>query len=618
MKTSSSFKRFISLTLVLVVFVALLGPAVTSAPAAGMQSYIIQGVDVEQVVRLVEKHGGEVTSRLDVIRGVGAVLPLSAVAALQAEAGITSVFPNADVRLADVVSKGANDIPSTDYPEVVGADLVWQEGNLGNGVTVAVVDTGLGWHPGLFLDAKGRVRDRVVGWVDFVDGKKLPRDPNGHGTHVAGIIANSQKDAAGEYDGVAPDVNLVGVRVLDEKGGSTYERVIKGIQWVIDHKDKYNIGVMNLSLVSAAQSPYWADPLNQAVMQAWADGIVVVTAAGNAGPAPMTVGVPGNTPYVITVGAFTDNYTPMDWSDDYITPFSAAGPTMDAFVKPDVVAPGAHMVSTIMPGAKLTREYPNNKVNPFYFEMAGTSQATAVVSGIAALVLAQNPDLTPDEVKYRIMGTSFLWVDLATNEALYSMWQQGAGRANAYDAVMVDVEGAANQGMDILADLAGDHYQGHTIYDEATGTFQIDGLGAWAGKYGAWAGGYGAWAGGYGAWAGGLGAWAGGYGAWAGGYGAWAGGLGAWAGGLGAWAGGLGAWAGGMGAWAGGYGGWAGGYGGWAGGMGAWAGGMGAWAGSVPWAGTYMAEIEFVENFMDGVSPDANSASATIEWVEEP
>jgi serine protease AprX len=606
MKNLSLSKRFFSIFLAMAVLVVLLG-AGKSTPVGGTQSCIVQGSNVEQVVRLVEKYGGEVTSRLDVIQGVGATLPVAAVTALQNEDGIAAVFPNAAVKLADVLGGGNNGIPSTDYPEVVGADLVWQEGNLGSDVTVAVVDTGIGWHPGLFLDANGQLNGRIVGWKDFVQNKLLPRDPNGHGTHIAGIIANSQTDADGEFGGIAPDVNLVGVRVLDHHGVGTYERVIQGIQWVINHKDQYNIRVMNLSIVSIAQSPYWADPLNQAVMQAWANGIVVVTAAGNGGPGPMTIGVPGNVPYVITVGAFTDNYTPLDWNDDYITPFSSAGPTLDGFVKPDVVAPGAHMVSTIMPGTKLTREYPDNKINPFYFQMAGTSQATAVVSGIAALILAEEPDLTPDEVKFRIMGTSFLWVDLETTDALYSIWQQGYGRVNAYDSVMFTEETlSANVGMDIQADLAGTtHYEGYTIYDETTGTFHlIGGYGAWSGGYGAWSGGYGAWSGGYGAWSGGYGAWSGGYGAWSGGYGAWSGGYGAWSGGYGAWSGGYGAWSGGYGAWSGGYG--------------AWSGGYGAWSGSEPWAGSMLANIDFVEDFTAGVSPDTTSSSAAIEWVEEP
>jgi serine protease AprX len=434
---------------------------------------------------------------------------------------------------------------------------------------VAVVDTGLARHPGLSNSINGKNKNRIIGWADFVDPSRAPRDPNGHGTHIAGIIANSQMGPDGEWNGVAPGVNLVGVRVLDEQGFGTYEQVIQGIQWVIQHKEELGIQVMNLSLVSQVQSPYWADPINQAVMQAWANGITVVVAAGNNGPGPMSIGVPGNNPYVITVGSFTDNFTPTDWSDDYLAPFSAAGPTLDGFAKPDVVAPGGHIVSTMMPGSYVARNHEANKVSKDYFSMAGTSQSAAVVSGIAALTLSRNPELTPDQVKFRVMYTSFPWIDLESSDgsALYSLWQQGAGRVNAPDAVFADISGTANYGMDIQEDLVGNvHYEGFSYYDAESGEFRLRGeFSDWTGGYGAWAGGYGAWAGGYGAWAGGYGAWAGGYGAWAGGYGAWAGGYGAWAGGYGAWAGGYGAWAGGYGAWAGGYGAWAGGYGAWAG-----------------------------------------------------
>ena len=567
MHIPNRFKRWTSLILVL----ALLGAFVGSLPAAQPEtgSFIVKGSDADQVAELITTHGGYVTSELQVINSLGAVLPLDAVAGLQAEDGILAITPNGSVQMTGQ-GDSSDPTPASDYPDLVGADLVWEQGVTGEGVTVAVVDTGLSNHPGLRNKVQGVRLNRIAAWVDFVDGSNAPQDPHGHGTHIAGIIANAQEGADGKWNGVAPGVRLVGVRVLDENGYSDYENVIQGIQWVIDNKDEYNIQVMNLSLVSNAEVPYWFDPLNEAVMQAWANGITVVVAAGNGGAEPMTIGVPGNNPYVITVGAFTDNHTPDDWSDDYLTPFSAAGPTLDAFTKPDVLAPGAHMVSTINKHSLLADEHPDSLLAHKYFWMAGTSQASAVVSGLAALTLAENPDLTPDEVKYRLMVTALPWVNVDSTEALYSIWQQGAGRVNGPDAVFAEVEGTANAGMDIWADIAGDeHYEGWTYFDDESGEFRLrDEYSDWAGGYGAWAGEYGPWTGGYGAWAGGYGAWAGGYGAWAGGYGAWAGGYGAWAGGYGAWAGGYGAWAGGYGAWAGGYG--------------AWAGHDGAWAGSFP------------------------------------
>jgi serine protease AprX len=557
--TISPNKRRLQRCFVLGLLVSLvLSLAVVPVPAApDVASFIVQGSSTSVVASLVEQYGGRVTSHLDLIQGVGATLHPGLVARLLAEPEITAITRNGSVRLADQGKGGRT--PETDYPDVVGADVVWEGEAIGEGVTVAVVDTGIARHPGFVSSANGRQKNRIIGWADFVDPSRAPRDPNGHGTHIAGIIANAEVGPDGEWNGVAPGVNLVGVRVLDEKGFGSYEQVIQGIQWVIEHKDNLGIQIMNLSLVSPVQSPYWADPINQAAMQAWGSGITVVVAAGNNGPGPMSIAVPGNNPYVITVGGFTDNYTPKDWNDDYIAPFSAAGPTLDGFAKPDVVAPGGHIVSAMMPGSYIAKDHTANKVSPHYFSMAGTSQAAAVVSGIAALALSHNPGLTPDEIKFRIMYTSFPWIDLETTEALYSLWQQGAGRVNAPDAVFGEVSGTANYGMEIQEDLAGNiHYEGFSYYDTEMGQFRLRGeFNDWTGGYGAWAGEYDAWAGGYGAWAGGYGAWAGGYGAWAGGYGAWAGGYGAWAGGYGAWAGGYGAWAGGYGAWAGGYGAWA-------------------------------------------------------------
>ncbi len=582
-------------TILVLVTVLALGASLLG-PVTNSRSYIVQGESVESVVRLVERYGGQVTSRLDVIHGVGARLTEQAAALLLKEAQITSVFPNSIVQ----ATGNGNTVLETDYPDLVGADVVWAEGVIGEGVTVAVLDTGLSNHPAIKFDTDGHQNDRIVAWVDFIQNKNNPLDPNGHGTHVAGIIANSQTGEDGDWNGVAPGVSLAGVRVLDKDGYGTYETVIQGLQWVITHHEEYNIRVVNLSLVSPVQSPYWADPLNQAVMQTWAEGIVVVVAAGNTGPNAMTVGVPGNTPYVITVGAFTDNYTVNDWNDDYLTPFSAAGPTLDGFVKPDVLAPGAHILSSMLYGTTLAQTYPENKVLPQYFSMAGTSQAAAVASGVAALTLSANPSLTPDQVKYRMMYSSYLWVDPLTTNALYSIWQQGAGRLNAPGAAFDEITGNANAGMDILADLAGtQHYEGYSYYDEEAGEFRL------GGQYGAWSGGYGAWSGGYGAWSGGYGAWSGGYGAWSGGYGAWSGGYGAWSGGYGAWSGGYGAWSGGYGAWSGGYG--------------AWSGGYGAWSGSEPWAGTIFAQPAFVETFLAGIIPNASTSLTSIgNWVDEP
>ena len=484
---------------------------------------------------------------------------------------------------------------------MVGANDVWAQGIFGSGVTVAVLDTGLGNMGQLNKNMEGKP-GRIVGWKDFIDPKnKKPTDPNGHGTHIAGIIANTEKGADGEWNGIAPGVNLVGVRVLNEQGAGTYETVIAGLQWIVANQALYNIRVINVSLVAPVQSAYFADPLNQAITAAWASGLTVIVAAGNSGPGPLSITVPGNNPYVVTVGAFTDNFTPADWSDDYIAPFSAAGPTLDGFVKPDLVAPGAHMVSIVPKKSLLTDQFPANKIKDNYFQLAGTSQATATVSGIAALVISQNPGLTPDQVKMRLVQTAMTWLDMTSTTALYSMFQQGTGRANAPDAVFAEVAGSANIGMNAAGDLAGSHYEGYAYYDEITDPnkplyrLHIDGEDALVD----WGEGYGTWDGRYGAWSGRYGAWSGRYGAWSGRYGAWSGSDTAWAGRYGAWSGRYGAWSGRYGAWSGGYTAWAGRYG-------AWSGRYGAWSGSVYEDPTFMA------NFASGASPNVSISNATI------
>jgi len=637
MKTQKQFTltRLIMMITALIMIIGPIGglpPTVTVAQS----SFIVQAANTELAAQLVQSHGGEITSRLEIINAVAANLSAAEEAQLRLEKGIVAITPNGAVKSSDDGKpkkpeqkdnhENTSAAPATDFPNVVGADAVWEEGVTGSGVTVAVLDTGLGGDlPQLTQttekskDSKGskeskKQATRIVGWKDFIDNSSKPIDPNGHGSHVAGIIANSEKGLDGEYNGIAPNVNLAGVRVLDQTGAGTYETVISGLQWVIKNKERYNIRVVNLSLVSPVQSPYWADPLNQAVTATWASGVTVIAAAGNTGSDAMTITVPGNNPYVVTVGAFTDNYTPDDWSDDYIAPFSSAGPTLDGFSKPDLVAPGAHMVSVIPENSFLSTEYPGNTLGGNYFKLAGTSQATAAVSGIAALVLSKNSDLSPDQVKMRLTSTALPWIGSDENPAMYSMFQQGAGRPNAPEAVFSKDKDAANQGLDIRADLAGKvHYEGMAFYDETTGTYRLrepfdgsnDGYTTWDGKFGSWSGKFGSWSGKFGSWSGKFGSWSGKFGSWSGKFGSWSGKFGSWSGKFGSWSGKFGSWSGKFGSWSGGYT--------------TWAGKFGSWSGSEPWAGSILSDPTFAGNFAAGVGPELSASSASISnYLLEP
>ena len=145
---------------------------------------------------------------------------------------------------------------------------------------------------------------------------------------MTSIAAGGAINLGGGYLGIAPQANLVIVRAFDGTGAGRYVDVIAGLNWIVANQKKYNIRVLNLSFGAPPQSYYWDDPLNQAVMAAWRAGIVVVTAAGNEGPDAMTIDVPGNVPYVITVGALTDNYTPYNGNDDRLASFSSTGPDL--------------------------------------------------------------------------------------------------------------------------------------------------------------------------------------------------------------------------------------------------------------------------------------------------
>jgi subtilisin family serine protease len=307
----------------------------------------------------------------------------------------------------------------TNYPTLVNANLAHERGYTGYGVTVAILDTGIRDLTEIKKTTNGE--DRNITIIDVLDtsnnrGKAKRNDFNGHGTHLASIITNSSQtvdangDITGSYNGIAPDVNLVVMKAFDEEGQSSYTAILAALDYVVENKDVHNIKVLNLSFSAIPSSYYWDDPLNQALMRAWEAGITVIAAAGNRGPEAMTIGVPGNTPYVITVGAVSDNYTPSNLNDDFVTTFSSAGPTYEGFVKPELVAPGGHIAGVMDKDTLIRETYAlyndKDKDAHNYFELSGSSQSTAVTSGIVALMLQANPSLSPDDIKCRLIETA--------------------------------------------------------------------------------------------------------------------------------------------------------------------------------------------------------------------
>jgi serine protease AprX len=322
------------------------------------------------------------------------------------------------------------DRPTTKFLDfttaAVNASFAWHYGFDGTGIGVAVIDSGIARKHDLTAPDG---TSRIVYSESFISGRDSS-DPYGHGTHVAGIVGSSGRDSTGSlftrtFKGVAPNVNLINLRVLDENGAGHESDVIDAIERAIELKNTYNIRVINLSLGRPVFESYTLDPLCQAVEAAWKAGIVVVTAAGNFGRDNSmgtqgygTIASPGNDPYVITVGAMNTKATYWTY-DDTIASYSSKGPTLgDHIVKPDLVAPGNRVISLLAPNTTLAANYPGNLISDTvyetgvvgvstnYFRLSGTSMATPVVSGAAALLLQQHPSLTPDQVKARLMKTA--------------------------------------------------------------------------------------------------------------------------------------------------------------------------------------------------------------------
>ncbi len=338
----------------------------------------------------------------------------------------------ADPALADSFIDGSNQVNV--YNEVIGATQLWNTTNKlqGKGVTIAVVDSGIYKTK----DLSGRVKANINFNPSYHDGN----DRYGHGTFVAGIIAGNGNRSNGKYIGVAPKATLLNVRIADDQGMMYESDVIDSLQWVYNNKEKYHIRVVNLSLNSSMAQSYHTSPLDAAVEVLWFDGIVVVVSAGNNGTS--TLYPPANDPFVITVGA-TDDKATLSRDDDTFATFSAYGVDESGSTKPDLVAPGRLIVGLLPANDKLSmsQSHPSNRVDTTYFKMSGTSVSAPMVTGAVALLLQDEPDLTPDEVKYRLMATA------NKNWAGYDPSVMGAGYLDIYTAVYSTTTDSANTGL---------------------------------------------------------------------------------------------------------------------------------------------------------------------------
>jgi serine protease AprX len=298
-------------------------------------------------------------------------------------------------------------------------------GYTGAGIGVAVIDSGISQD------------------LDFTSVQKMSFNPNsvnvndvyGHGTHVAGIIAGNGSDSGGHYKGIAPGVNLFGLKISDDAGMAYESDTVEAMQWVFDNRARYNIRVVNLSIQSTVEQSYHDSALDAAAEILWFNGVVVVAAAGNwpEGDFNPIYAAPSNDPFIITVGATTEKGTARV-KDDVIASFSAQDETQDFFLKPEIYAPGTDIISVLSKDCNWDVEYPDRVVaNEQYFRISGTSMAAPMVAGAAALLLQAEPNLTPDQVKYRLIN--------AAGEVSKRPY------LNVYEALTTPTSESANQGI---------------------------------------------------------------------------------------------------------------------------------------------------------------------------
>lgn len=357
--------------------------------------------------------GVQVGHKIDLINGFSTKVNLKTIKELVKNEAVAKIWLDREIRaLLDIASP------------VVNAPQVWNSKFKGKGVGIAILDTGI--HPHADLT---HPTNRIIRFKDFINYRSQPYDDNGHGTHCAGDAAGNGSKSGRKYRGPAPEANIIGVKVLNGKGSGSVSTLLAGIEWCVKNKDKYGIKIISMSLGVPASSSYQSDPLCRAVKKAWKKGLVVCAAAGNEGPVGKTINSPGLTPDIITVGALDDKKT-VPLRDDSIAYFSSRGPTIDGLTKPDVVAPGANIISLRAPGSELDSR--KSRVGNWYTTMSGTSMATPICAGVTALILQRNPGLTPGAVKNILMSTCRT-VSLDPNA-------QGAGLVDAAAAVKLGKE----------------------------------------------------------------------------------------------------------------------------------------------------------------------------------
>jgi serine protease AprX len=387
---------------------------------------ILRTVDGKPATHLIESHvvNGKAGRFFSWLGGQVAEVPDHALEWLAEQPEVVAISLDRAVR--GTIDRTARTIGARWVTDNLGVD--------GSGIGVATIDSGVS-------PSHDDLQGRVVHFADFVNLEAHAYDDYGHGTHVAGIIAGSGHDSGGERRGVSPGANLIVLKALDVRGTGFTSNVIAAIDYAIANQATYNIRVLNLSVAAGVYESFWKDPLALAAKRAVDAGIVVVAAAGNRGlsltghAAYAGIASPGNAPWVLTVGASSDNGTAAR-GDDVVAGFSSRGPAaIDLMAKPDLVAPGVGIESTTDPTSALYKAHPSARIwgsfptpTEPYLSLTGTSMSAPVVTGTVALMFQANPTLTPNSVKAILQFT-------AETRKGYNHLTQGAGFLNARGSV---------------------------------------------------------------------------------------------------------------------------------------------------------------------------------------
>ena len=356
-----------------------------------------QGVEA-----LVARLDGKVVTDLSIINAFAAEMTAEAALELAQSENVRWVSLDAPVEQA---GKPAPPTPSSTptnnfFLDTMRVRNVWSMGLNGNGIGVAVVDSGITTDADFTYNPWPK---------SFATNSATGNDIYGHGTHVAGIIAGNGSDSNGLYKGVAPGVKLYNLKIADGNGMAYESDVVAALQWVYNNKAQYNIRVVNISLNTTTEQSYHVSPLDAACEILWFNGVVVGVSSGNKGSGGnynAANASPANDPFIISVGAADEKGTSSTGDDD-LASYTAWGTTMDGYFVPSILAPGSDIYSVLSSSSDWDILYPDRTTpDGQYFRISGTSMAAPMVTGAVALLLQDEPNLTPDQVKYRLVNTS--------------------------------------------------------------------------------------------------------------------------------------------------------------------------------------------------------------------